>query len=134
MAEGHLDMQVFEHLRCGFPLDVGHDFVLINNVVNHSSAVKFQDQVEKYINNKLEYGALKRANTSNLNFLHKLPLMSCPKDGDKRRLILDLSWPKYSGASVKACVPENRYLNTEFTLKLPTEDSISHITNDLRYW
>jgi hypothetical protein len=129
MAEGHSDTQVFELLRYGFPLDVGPDFVPANDVINHSSAEKFPDQIAKYIKDELDYEALKIANTSNFNFLHKSPLMSRPKDGDKCRVILDLSWPKKPGALVNACVPENRYLNTEFALRLPTIDTICSIIN-----
>jgi hypothetical protein len=85
--------------------------------------------VGEYINDEINYGALKRADTTKFNFIHKSPLMSRPKYGDKRRVILDLSWPKNPGASVNASVPENRYLNTEFALKLPTVDSICDIIN-----
>jgi hypothetical protein len=129
MAEGHSDLQVFNLLRYGFPLDVGHDFKPTDSVVNHSSAQKFPVQVGEYINDESNYGALKRVDTTKFSFIHKSPLMTRPKDGDKRRVILDLSWPKDSGASVNACIPENKYLNTEFALRLPTVDSICDIIN-----
>jgi hypothetical protein len=67
--------------------------------------------------------------TSNFKFIHNSPLMTHPKDGDKRRVILDLSWPKQPGASVNLCVPEYKYLDTEFLLKLPTVDHICSIIN-----
>jgi hypothetical protein len=100
MADGHSDTKVFELLSYGFPLDLGP----VSEVINHSSAEKFPDQVGKYIKDELDYEALKRANTSNFNFLHKSSLMSRPKDGDKHRVILDLSWPKNSGALVNKLI------------------------------
>jgi hypothetical protein len=129
LAEGHEDMQMFELLRYGFPLDVGEEFDPAHNVINHSSAIKFPEQVQKYIDEEVQYGALKIADVTKFKFLHKSPLMLRPKEGKNRRIILHLSWPKNPGASVKACVPENRYLNTEFTLKLPTVDTICPIIN-----
>jgi hypothetical protein len=97
--------------------------------VNHASAIKFPDQVQKYINDELSHGALKKVDVKDFAFIHRPPLMSRPKDVDNRRIILDLSWPKSPGASVNACVPDNRYLNTEFVLKLPTVDTICRIIN-----
>jgi hypothetical protein len=34
------------------------------------------------------------------NFYHTSPLMSRPKEGSSRRIILDISWPKENGASI----------------------------------
>jgi hypothetical protein len=55
--------------------------------------------------------------------------MSRPKEGDARRIIVDLSWPKGNGASVNDGVLENRYLDCDFILKLPTVDHIREMIN-----
>jgi hypothetical protein len=128
MAEGYWDGQMFELLKYGFPLDVNDKFEPFTNTVNHASATKFPDHVQRYIDDELNHGALRKADTKTFAFFHKSPLMSRPKD-ENNRVILDLSWPKNPGASVNACVLDNRYLNTEFTLKLPTVDSICRIIN-----
>jgi hypothetical protein len=78
MAEGHGDTQVFELLRYGFPLDVGEEFEPADNVTNHSSAIKYPEQEQKYIDDEMNYGALKKADATVFNFLHKSPLMSRP--------------------------------------------------------
>jgi hypothetical protein len=130
MAEGHSDMQIFELLRYGFPLDVGNEFSSTEQVENHASANKFPAQVKKYIDDEIGHGALRGPiDISKFRFIHNSPLMTRPKDGDSRRVILDLSWPKQPGASVNSCVPENKYLDTEFLLKLPTVDHICSIVN-----
>jgi hypothetical protein len=51
-----------------------------HDIINHSSAVKFQEQVQKYIDEEVHYGALKIADVTNFKFLRKLPLMSHPKE------------------------------------------------------
>jgi hypothetical protein len=133
MAKGHSDMQIFELLHYWFPLDVGQGFSSTELVENHASANKFPAQVQKYIDAEIGHGALKGPiDTSKFMFIHNSPLMTRPKDGDSRQVILDLSWSKQPGASVNSCVPENKYLDTEFLLKLPTVDHICSIINAFR--
>ena len=55
--------------------------------------------------------------------LHISPFMSIEKsDSDKRRIIVDLSWPK--GFSVNDAVEQDSYLGTNFALTLPTIDHV----------
>ena len=62
--------------------------------------------------------------------LHISPLMTRDKAGsDKRRTIVDLSWPK--GHSVNNGVSNSSYLGTQFELKYPTIDSIVATLNRL---
>jgi hypothetical protein len=60
--------------------------------------------------------------------MHFSPLMSRPKEGEAKRIIVDLSWPKEAQASVN-CVLNNSYLGVDFQLKLPTVDHICEIIN-----
>jgi hypothetical protein len=79
-------------LRYGFPLDVGNEFSSTERVENHASANKFPAQVQKYIDDEIGHGALRGLiDTSEFRFIHNSPLMTRPKDGDSRRVILDLS-------------------------------------------
>jgi hypothetical protein len=95
-----------------------------------TSAEKFPDDVKKFIETELRHGALVGpVDTENYDNIHISPLMSRPKEGDARRIIVDLSWPKKEGASVNSGVPENKYLDCEFILKLPTVDPICKIIN-----
>ena len=55
--------------------------------------------------------------------VHISPLMTRPKQNtDKRRTIMDLSWPK--GASINSSNHKFRYLDTYFSLSYPSIDHI----------
>ena len=56
------------------------------------------------------------------NKFHCSPLLTRPKDNGKRRVILDLSFPK--GASVNDAVDSQAFDGTPFTLKFSTVDDI----------
>jgi hypothetical protein len=129
LAAGYWDEQLFELLKYGFPLDVGTGFMPSNNQYNHSSADNYPDHVGNYINKETVAGALKRLDGNLFKFQHISPLMSRPKDSNGRRIILDLSWPQQTKASINACVPVDSYLNKKFIFKLPTVDNIVSIVN-----
>ena len=58
-----------------------------------------------------------------LENLHVSPFMTREKsDSVKRRVIVDLSWPK--GGSVNDSVSDNTYMGTDFILTLP---NIEHV-------
>jgi hypothetical protein len=118
-------------LRFRFPLDINDNSKLVENIDNHTSAINFPEAVQEYVQTELRYGALKGLdNIMEFNYLHISPLMSSPKDVVARRIILDLSWHKIPVSSVNDCVPENRYLDCEVLLKLPTVDHICQISNN----
>jgi hypothetical protein len=130
LAEGYHDKQQFELLRFGFPLDITEKFNPVKETANHTSAVKFPDDVKKFIDTEIRHGALVGPIVNGkYDNIHISPLMSRPKEGDARRIIVDLSWPKKEGASVNGGVPENKYLDCDFILKLPTIDHICEIIN-----
>jgi hypothetical protein len=128
LASNYGDQQLFELLRFGFPLDITKEFTPVTKTVNHTSAVKFPEAVSEFIKTELKFGGLEGPiNAHEYSNLHISPLMSRPKEGGARRIIVDLSWPKAEAASVNDGVLENRYLNCDFTLKLPTVDHICRI-------
>jgi hypothetical protein len=55
--------------------------------------------------------------------------MSAPKDGTKRRIIVDLSFPSPQQHSVNLSVSKNIYVRTQFILKFPTVDTICQALN-----
>ena len=62
--------------------------------------------------------------------IHVSPFMSREKSGsDRRRVIIDLSWPKLS--AVNDAVKENEYLGVEYTLTLPTLDHVLRAVKNL---
>ena len=90
------DDRLLQYVRFGFPLSI-HNWSELNNVdiCNHYSALQFPDDVSKYLKKEIELGAM-LGPTSGVNHteFYWSPLMSRPKDGDSRRVILDLSYPK----------------------------------------
>jgi hypothetical protein len=129
LASGYWDEKVFELIKYGFPLDVGPSFIPSACNKNHSSAEQYPNDVGLYIGKEVSEGALQLVDSSSFNFYHTSPLMSRPKEGKSRRIILDLSWPHTSNGSVNACVPVDSYLSKPFILKLPTIDDICQTIN-----
>jgi hypothetical protein len=129
MAGEYWDKKLFDLLTFGFPLDVGVDFHPSNQKINHASANNYADQVNKYIEKETAAGALHPVDYTKFSFYHTSPLMSHPKEGNNRLIILDLSWPKDAGASINSCVPVDTYLDSKFILKLPTVETICNIKN-----
>jgi hypothetical protein len=114
MLEDYDDKQLFELLRFGFPLDMTEELNPVKDTVNHTSAVKFPDEVKKFIMTELQQAALSGPiHSDEFANIHISPLMSRPKEGDARRIIVDLSWPKTEGASVNDAVLENKYLDCD---------------------
>ena len=71
---------------------------------NHSSATDFPLDVEAYLKEEIEYGAILGPSVNNpIPECHKSPFMTREKPNSvHRHVIVDLSWPK--GASVNTCV------------------------------
>ena len=90
------DPQLFDYLRFGFPLSVNYDTFQYNSeVANHASATNFPKDVNIYIQTELHYNALAGPfKTMPFKQLHCSPLLSRPKEGDSRRIIVNLSYPE----------------------------------------
>ena len=112
-------------LKYGFPLDFDRKSVLQPTYDNHASAIQYIDQIDQYISEELAYGAI-YGPFDQLPFpVHISPLMTRPKqNSDKRRTIMDLSWPKE--ASINNAIHKFRYLDTYFSLSYPSIDHIVH--------
>ena len=117
------DKQIVDLLQYGFPLDFDRSRLLQSTYVNHSSALKFPDHVQNYIQTEKQYEAI-------LGPFHELPfqchvspfLTRDKPNSNNRRVILDLSFPK--GRSVNDGVQKDIYLNTYFELNYPSVDTV----------
>ena len=59
---------------------------------------------------------------------HCSPLLSCPKEGDSQRIIVNLSYPE--GNSVNSNILNNEYDSYKFQLSYPSvDDIVNHIAN-----
>ena len=118
------DKRLFQYLKFGFPLSLRESDELSNTqVVNHYSALQYPEQVLQFLNKEREWGAiLGLLDHPPTDHFHCYPLLSRPKDGSDRRIILNLSYPQ--GKSVNDHVDRDLIDGSKFALKLPTIDNI----------
>ena len=129
VLKGYWDTQLIDLLRFGFPLDFNRNSSLKCDSRNHSLATDFPLDVEAYLKEEIEYGAILGPFVDcPISQCHKSQFMTREKpNSTHRHVIVDLSWPK--GASVNTGVCKDSYLGTDFVLSLPT---IDHITSRVR--
>ena len=91
----YCDKQLGLLIRFGFPLDFDHKIPLKMNESSHKSAVDFQDHVELYLQEEMNYGAiLGPFKDPPIKQMHISPFMTREKaNSDKRRVIIELSFP-----------------------------------------
>ena len=118
------DKRVIQYLKFGFPLSLTEGHNLHNtDVSNHASAVQYPEAVTEYSEKEMALGAiLGPVDKVPHDNYHCSPLLTRPKDLNKRRVILDLSYP--AGASVNHFVDKTLFDGSHFTLKFPTVDNI----------
>ena len=111
-------------LEYGFPLDFDRNCYLQRVDSNHKSADTHLDQVKNYIQEELSHRAIIGPFKNLPSSFHISPLMTRDKqDSDKKRTIMDLSWPK--GYPVNDGVSKEKYLVTAYTLHYPSVDNIT---------
>ena len=120
----YLDRKLLRYLAFGFPLSLNEPETLGNKAIkNHISALQYPEAVDRYLAKELEAGTIIGPMLDINNFhIHCSPLLTRPKDMDKRRVILDLSFPH--GQSVNDNVNRFAFDNDAFTLKFPGIDNI----------
>ena len=124
------DQKLVQYLQYGFPLSIKcHDNLRNQNVRNHYSALQFPHAVEQYLSKELSEGAIigpisQFGKNPGHEHIHFSPLLTRPKDRDKRGIILDLSFPK--GSSLNDQVDRNRFDMSDFCLKFPSTDDIAN--------
>jgi hypothetical protein len=121
LHQGFHDPQVFDLIQYGFPLDLDKSSFIPNlAVTNHSSAIQFPAEVDNYFSEETHFGAI-LGPFPDAPFwdLHCSPLMTAPKDGNKRRIIIDLSFTSSQAHAVNTTVSKFQYVGTRFSLKLP---------------
>jgi hypothetical protein len=131
LGKDFYDQQIFDLLQFGFPLDLDKSNFLPNlAVVNHGSALQFPFEVQAYLDEEIKLGSiLGPFEDPPFPDLHCRPLMTAPKDGNKRRIIVDLSYSSAQYHAVNTSVSKTSYVGTPFSLKLPTVDTICHALN-----
>ena len=118
------DKFLFQYLKFGFPLSISRPELLHNlQVKNYPSALAYPSAVQQYLQKEINLGAmLGPVDNIDNRYYHCSPLLTRPKDGDKRRVILNFSYPY--GSSVNDQVNKFEFDGRRFTLKFPSVDDI----------
>ena len=122
------DQKLIQYLQYGFPLSIENPQLLGNKEVkNHFSALQHPAAIEEYLAKERSHGAIlgpiKATCSEPIHaVIHCSPLLTRAKDIDKRRVILDLSYPQ--GSSLNDQVDKLAFDNSKFLLKFPSIDDI----------
>lgn len=95
---------------------------------NHSSAMKYPNQIDDFINDEVEMGGVigPMRDTPFTEWAHMSPLMSREKrDSDKRRVIIDMTFPP--ATSINAFINKNMVAGVRRDHRLPGIDDLVKI-------
>ena len=108
-----------------FPLGFNRQCPLKNDNKNHTSAVEHPEDINAYLAEERELGAIVGPFTEHpIENAHFSPFMTWFKpNSSNRQVIIDLSWPK--GFSVNDGVEKDAYMGSEFRLTFPTLDDLT---------
>ena len=124
------EIKVLELLEFGMPLDCKPEFGVSNLVKNHHSALEYKNAITKYIKKNLQSQALLGPfEESPIPGLCFSPLMSVPKEGTERRVIVDFSFPP--GSSINDGISQSTYLECATEFNLPSVRSMVSRLNEL---
>ena len=128
--QNYPDKRLLQYLTYGFPLSIQNPDDLNNTkVTNHYSALQYPEAIEQYLTKEKQLGAIIGPFDSiDYPFFHCSPLLSRPKEGRDRRVILNLSYPQ--GCSVNDKVSREFFDGSSFSLKFP---SVDDIVNQVRH-
>ena len=89
------DQMLIQYLEFGFPLSLMDSSQLCNtSIKNHHSANQFPTSIKEYRSKEIAIGAILGPEYSvDSEHFHCSPLLTRPKDKDKRQVILNLSHP-----------------------------------------
>ena len=112
------DRQIIDFLQYGWPVSFNRTSPLIATDDPHPSGREHPESVKFYIQTEALLGPFEGRP---VNHLHTSPIMTRPKkDSDKRRIVLDLSWP--DGFAVNDGIDSDSYLDVEYKVRLPKID------------
>ena len=124
------EVRILNLLKYGMPVNCEEKFGIKIQQKNHYSAIchtgAVSDYILKNIENKVMLGPFENPPISDLCFS---PLMTVPKEEDKRRIIVDFSFPP--GKAVNDGISKAMYLDFEAEFSLPSVQSMVSRLNDL---
>lgn len=130
------DRDIIEWLRFGWPTGVPLEVNEFDSqLINHKGATEFPDHIDQYFLKEIKAGATTQPHVGipfETRFaINPLNSRSKKNSDSKRRIILDLSFPK--GSSVNDQIPKESYLGKKYKLTYPTVDTLAKRIHDLDY-
>ena len=121
LADYH-DQYLFQYLKFGFHLSLSDPNDLHDTcMVNHAPVLQHPQAIKQYLDKKCKTGAMIGHFPKNPDpGFHCSPMLTRPKDNDKRRVIMNLSHPQ--GSSLNDHVDKKAFNNRLFTLCFSTID------------
>ena len=117
-------------LKFGMPIGCESGFGVGKLQKNHYSALCYSDAVDNYLSQSVDSKEmLGPFDTPPLSGLKFSPMMTVPKDGKKRRIIVDFSFPE--GSSINDGIPVATYLGENISFDLPSVQSMVSRVNEL---
>ena len=121
----YADKRLLQYIKFGYPHELCN-----KEITNHYSAIQYPEQVQMYLDKEKALGALLGpVNSIEHKQYHCSPLLTRPKDLNKRRVILNLSY-RY-GQAVNDHVRKSEFDSTPFILKFPNIDNITQDICDM---
>ena len=126
--DGYKDQKLVHYRQFGFPLSLTQSNLFCNHdIKNHHSALQFEDAVWAYLTKEHSHGAIlgplkNFGGHPKHSLIHCSPVLTRLKDQGKRRVILDLSYPR--GIALNDQVDRSRFDGDLFCLKFPSIDNI----------
>ena len=118
------DNRLLQYLKFGFPLSLTDQEKLNNiDVSSHYLALQYRNGIQDYLDKEKSLGAIVGP-VCDIKYpdIHGLPLLTRPKDTDKRRVILNLSCPH--GCSLNHNIDKLQFDGKKFVLKFPCIDDV----------
>lgn len=129
--EDYYDKQIVDYLAFGWPIAFDRSHPLSPTFENHATGQRFISHLDEYISKELKYKALFGPfHHFPFGYGQVSPLMTRPKkDSDKRRVIMDLSWPH--GYAVNDGISKSDYIDGSMNIHLPTVDMMVNRIKEL---
>ena len=117
------DEKLVDFLELSWPINYVQSAPPSPSSQNHQSALSHRDDVDAYINNEIDAGAMLGpfSDPPFVPWFQTSPLMTrVKKSSTSRRIIADFSWP--IGKSVNSGIPTDTYMGSPYKLHLPSPD------------
>ena len=119
LLSNYWDQQLLQFLEFGFPIGFNRNCPLYHDGSNHTSALQYPEDIDKYLEEEIQFGAIAGPFSVNpIDNCHMSPMMTRAKtDSKNRRVIIDLSWPR--NASVNDGVGKQAYIGFRIPSHIP---------------